>query len=107
IVVIVVTAMALARLIVIVLLAMALARRFRDIGWRLLLGTTILLVTMLGPPFLFSGYLIATYDTGILEWRPTVVWISISVSLVLLTVAGSMPGKAARAQNIEVAHVVE
>src|SRR5262249_43911416 len=104
---IVVTAMAAVRLVVIVLLAIALARRFRVIGWPAWIGPTILLVTMLGPPSLLTGYLFATYDFHIMEWRPMVGWISDSVSLVLLIVAGSMPGTAARAQKIEVAHVFE
>jgi uncharacterized membrane protein YhaH (DUF805 family) len=106
-VVIVVTAMALARLVLIVLLAMALARRFRDIGWPAWIGPTILLVTMLGLP-IGAGYAIATYDIDIaLEWGPMVAWISDSVSLLLLIVAGSIPGKATPAQNIEVAHVFD
>jgi uncharacterized membrane protein YhaH (DUF805 family) len=105
---IVVYAMVLVSLVLIVLLAMALARRFRDIGWPAWIGPTILLVTMLGLPFLVIGYAIATSDRDILfEWGPMVRWISPSVSLVLLIVAGSVPGKTARAQNIEVAHVFD
>ena len=110
-VVIVVTAMALARLVLIVLLAMALARRFRDIGWRAWIGPTILLVTMLVPPFLVPSviYAIAIYTEAtsmgdIREWTSMVGWISDCVSLVLLIVAGSMPGRPA---SIEVAHVFE
>jgi uncharacterized membrane protein YhaH (DUF805 family) len=104
-VVIVVSAMALARVILIVLLAMALTWRFRDIGWPAWIGPTILLVTMLGLPLLVVGYRTATYDSDIvLEWGPMVGWISDFVSLVLLIVAGSTPEKATRAQNIEVAH---
>src|SRR5215471_21837626 len=71
IVVIVVTAMALARLVVIVLLAMALARRFRDIGWPAWIGPTILLVTTLGVPVFFAGYETyanATYDNDMIGW---------------------------------------
>src|SRR5262245_20266822 len=49
-------AVGLVMLLLIVLLAMALARRFRDIGWPAWIGPTILLVAMLGPPFLFAGY---------------------------------------------------
>jgi hypothetical protein len=87
---------------------MALARRFRDIGWPAWIGPTILLVTMLGLRFLIVGYATATNDSDILlEWGPMFGWISDSVSLVLLIVAGSMPGKAAHAQNIEVAHVFD
>ena len=107
--VILVSAMALVRLVLIVLLAIVLARRFRDVGWPAWIGPTILLVTMVGLPFLVVGYTTATatYDSDILRWTPVVNWISDSVSLVLVIVAGSMPGKAARAQNIEVAHVFE
>ena len=106
-VVIVVSAMALVRLVLIVLLAMALARRFRDIGWPAWIGPTVLLVTVLGPPFLAVGYGIATYVNDIRndihEWVSMVGWISDSVNLALLIVAGSVPGK----ENIEVAQVFE
>ena len=71
-----------------------------------LVGPTILLVTMLGPPFLVTGYATMTYGDP-RSMMSTVVWISDSVNLVLLIVAGSMPGKATRAQNIEVAHVFD
>src|SRR5262245_37869407 len=84
-------------LVLTVLLAMALARRFRDIGWPAWIGPTILLFTTLGPPFLFVGYGIATYVNDIRndihEWVSMVDWISDSVNLALLIVAGSMPGK--------------
>src|SRR5215813_4976979 len=105
------TAMALVLLVLIVLLAMALARRFRDIGWPAWIGPTILLFTTLGPPFFVAGYTFAeTYvnDIGndIDEWVSMAGWISDSVDLVLLIVAGSVPGKAS-AQNIEVVHVFD
>jgi|SRR5215467_12841914 len=106
-VVIVVSAKALIRLVLIVLLAMALARRFRDIGWPAWIGPTILLVTTLGPPFLVVGYVNVTYNEDFREWASMVRLISDSVNLVLLIVAGSMPGKAARAQNIEVARIFD
>ena len=101
-------------LLLMLLLAMALARRFRDIGWPAWIGPTILLVTLLGPPFFFAGYqsyALSTY--GYEVWNDIrvqasyVVRISESVSLVLVIVAGSMPGKSARAQRIEVAQVFE
>jgi len=108
---IVVCAMVLVRLVLIVLLAMALARRFRDIGWPAWIGPTILLVTTFGPPFLVVGYAIATYlndvRNDIREWVWMVGWISDSVNVVLLIVAGSMPRKTAHARNIEVAHVFD
>ena len=95
---------ALARLVLIVLLALALARRFRDIGWPAWIGPTILLVTMLGLPVVFLVYAGVTSDEDILEWAPTVAWISDSLSLLLLIVAGFVPGKPA---SIEVAHVFD
>ena len=104
---------ALARLVVIALLAMALARRFRDIGWPAWIGPTILLVTQLSQPFLVAGYASMTYAYGVTfaydirEWGSMVRWISDSVSVVLLIVVGSMPGKTARAENIEVARVFD
>ena len=103
------TAMALVSLVLIVLLAMALARRFRDIGWPAWIGPTILLFTTLGPPFLVAGCTFATYVNeirDIREWVSMAGWISDSVDLVLLIVAGSVPGKAS-AQNIEVVHVFD
>ena len=108
--VIVVSAIALVRLVLIVLLAMALARRFRDIGWPTWIGPTILLVTQLGLPFLvatmtYAYYMSGAYDIG--EWRPMIGAIADSVSLLLLIVAGLMPGKIARAEKIQVAQVFE
>jgi hypothetical protein len=83
---------------------MALARRFRDIGWPAWIGPTILLGTMLGLEFLVVGYATATLDEDILGWVPTIGWISDSVNIVLLIVAGFVPGKPA---SIEVAHVFD
>src|SRR5215469_2237376 len=94
----------LVRLVLLVLLAIALARRFRDIGWPAWIGPTILLVTMLGLQFLVIGYATATLDEDILEWAPTAAWISDSLSLLLLIVAGFVPGKPA---SIEVADVFD
>jgi len=106
--VVVVSAMAFVRLVLVVLLAMTLARRFRDIRWPAWIGPTILLVAMLGTPFLVVGYATATDDYDILfKWGPVVRRASDFVSLVLVIVAGSMPGKAARAQNIEVAQAFD
>ena len=95
---------ALARLVLIVLLALALARRFRDIGWPAWIGPTILLVTMVGLQFLVAAYATATLDEDILEWAPTAAWISDSLSLLLLIVAGLVRGKPA---SIEIAHVFD
>ena len=94
---------ALARLVLIVLLAMALARRFRDIGWPAWIGPTTLLVTMIGLP-IAGGYAAATLDVDILKWAPTVALVSDSLSLLLLIVAGFVPGKPA---SIEVADVFD
>jgi uncharacterized membrane protein YhaH (DUF805 family) len=102
--VIVITVLGLARLVLIAPLFIALARRFRDIGWPAWIGSTILLVTMLGLPVVFLVYAGVTSDEDILEWAPTVAWISDSLSLLLLIVAGFMPGKPA---SIEVAHVFD
>src|SRR5262249_4334086 len=101
------TAMALVLLVLIVLLAMALARRFRDIGWPAWIGPTILLFTTLGPPFLDAGYTFAepTFaEPTFNEIRDIGDLGSMAVDLVLLIVAGSVPGKA---QNIEVVHVFD
>jgi uncharacterized membrane protein YhaH (DUF805 family) len=100
------TAMGLVRLVLTVLLAMALARRFRDIGWPAWIGPTILLFTTLGPPFFVFVTYVNDIGNNIRELVSMAGWISASVDLVLLIVAGSVPGKAS-AQNIEVAHVFD
>src|SRR5262244_4131755 len=91
------TAIALVWLVLIVLLAMALARRFRDIGWPAWIGPTILLFTTLGPPFFVAGYTFAepTFaEPTFNEIRDIGDLVSMAVDLVLLIVAGSVPGKA-------------
>jgi len=93
------TALAFVRLVVIVLLAMALARRFRDIGWPVWIGPTILLVTQLGQ---IAYDILDPYDSR--SWDGMGGWTSDFVSLGLLVVAGLVPGKPAPA---EVAHVFD
>ena len=70
------------------------------------IGPTILLFTTLGPPFFVFATYVNDIGNDIREWVSMAGWISASVDLVLLIVAGSVPGKAS-AQNIEVAHVFD
>jgi uncharacterized membrane protein YhaH (DUF805 family) len=84
--------------VILILLAIALARRFRDIGWPVWIGPTILLITI-GLPFLGIG-IIAMMNHGgdqIMQWLPLYGLISGPLNLVLLIVAGFVPRKPARA----------
>jgi hypothetical protein len=87
-------------------LAWVLAARFRDIGWPAWIGPTILLVTMLGLPILVLGVAIMN-NAGdqIMQWLSLYGLIAGPVNLVLLIVAGSVPGKPA--PSTDVAHVFE
>jgi hypothetical protein len=77
-------------------LAYVLAARFRDIGWPVWIGPTILIGTMLGLPFLVLGIAIANHaGDQMMQWLSLYGLISGPVNLVLLIVAGSVPGKPA------------
>jgi hypothetical protein len=91
--------------VLLIFLAIALAWRFRDIGWPVWIGPTILLVTMLGGPFVVMGLAVAYHaDSQMMQWLSLYSLFSVSVNLVLLIVAGSVPGKPA---PVDVAHVFE
>jgi peptidoglycan/LPS O-acetylase OafA/YrhL len=77
--------------VLLILLAIALARRFRDIGWPAWIGPTILLGTMFGLPFIALFYVMTMryVDDHLMHA------IAHLVALVLLVVAGSVPGKTA------------
>jgi hypothetical protein len=80
--------------VIIVFLARTLAWRFRDIGWPVWIGPTILIGTMLVLPLLVVGYAIANNaGDDITQWFSLVGLISGPVNLILLIVAGSVPGK--------------
>lgn len=91
--------------VLLIFLAIALARRFRDIGWPVWIGPTILLVTMVGGPFAVM-FVAFAYHAGsrMMDWLSLYGLVSVPVNLVLLIVAGSVPGKPA---PVEVAHVFE
>jgi hypothetical protein len=92
--------------VIVVFLAIALARRFRDIGWPVWIGPTILLLTMIGLPFLILGFAMMKHaGDQVMQWLSLYGLISGPVTLVLLIVAGSVPGKPA--PRIEVAQVFE
>ncbi|HUI97870.1 MAG TPA: hypothetical protein VLX44_19085 [Xanthobacteraceae bacterium] len=92
--------------VLIIFLAIALARRFRDIGWPVWIGPTILLVMMLGLPILILGFAIANHaGDQIMQWLSLYGVISGPVNLVLLIVAGSVPGKSA--PNVEAVHAFD
>ena len=82
--------------VILILLAITLARRFRDIGWPVWIGPTILLVTI-GLPFLGIGIAMMNYAADqIMQWLPLYGLISGPLNLVLLIVAGLVPGKPVR-----------
>jgi hypothetical protein len=89
----------------IVLLALALARRFRDIGWPAWIGPTILIGTMLVLPFAVLGIAVANHaGDDLMQWLTLYGMFAGPFNLVLLIVAGSLPGKPA---PVEVAQVFE
>jgi len=93
--------------VILILLAIALARRFRHIGWPVWIGPTILLGTI-GLPLLGIGIALMNHAVDqIAPWLPLYGLISGPLNLVLLIVAGFVPGKSARAEHIEVARVFE
>jgi hypothetical protein len=55
-------------------------------------------------PVFFVVYAGVTSDVDILKWAPTVGWISDSLSLLLVIVAGFVPGKPA---SIEIAAIFD
>ena len=93
--------------VILILLAIALARRFRDIGWPVWIGPTILLVTI-GLPFLGIGIAMMNHaGDQIMQWLQLYGLISGPLNLVLLIVAGFVPGKTARAEKLEIAQAFE
>ncbi|HEY1544154.1 MAG TPA: hypothetical protein VGG01_17250 [Xanthobacteraceae bacterium] len=87
---------------IIISLAMALAWRFRDIGWPVWIGPTILLGTMLGLPVLVLGYAIANHAPDVMASISLAGLVSVPVNVVLLIVAGSVPGKPASGELAQV-----
>ena len=85
--------------LVLVLLAIALARRIRDIGRPAWIGPTILFVTMFGVPFVIIATDGKLMPWLLLDWTPLIqTWsgwgmVATPVNLVLLVVAGLLPGK--------------
>ena len=100
--------------ILVVFLAITLAQRFRDIGWSAWIGPTILFVTMFGLPFVVVGLEIMHYPQLLsLRWIAMIpmiqTWqacgmLAAPVNLLLLIVAGCVPGRPART---EIAYVFE
>ncbi|MBR0894552.1 hypothetical protein JQ616_06280 [Bradyrhizobium tropiciagri] len=86
-------------------LARLLARRFRNIGWSGWIGASFLIGTMLVIPLGIVGYAIANklppaqFET----LTGAVGLVSAVVNLVLLIVAGSVPGKASPNPEVEAA----
>jgi hypothetical protein len=91
--------------VLIAFLAIALARRFRDIGWSAWIGPTILLGTMLGLPLVVVGIaLVNGAGDQMMEWLSLYGLVAGPLNLVLLIVAGSVPGKPVAT---DVTHVFE
>ena len=80
--------------LIIVFLARTLAWRFRDIGWPGWIGPTILIATMLVLPLLVVA-IAAVNNAGddVMQCFSITGLVSVPVNLVLLIVAGSVPGK--------------
>jgi hypothetical protein len=80
----------------IIALALVVGARFRDIGWPVWIGPTLMLVTMLALPLVATGYAIANH-LGTPEFLTLMNAIGLLVgpaNLLLLIVAGSVPGTA-------------
>ncbi|MGJ4931230.1 hypothetical protein ACQR1I_36490 [Bradyrhizobium sp. HKCCYLS2038] len=82
---------------IVLFLAWALAARSRDIGWPVWMAPTFLLVTMLLSPLLLLVYLIATQNktADFLGLISIIGLVSAPLNLILLVVAGLVPGKPA------------
>jgi uncharacterized membrane protein YhaH (DUF805 family) len=81
--------------VLIVCLAVAVARRFRDIGWPAWTGATFMIVTMLVVPIGLIGYAFASHPTSqeLLQWITYAGWVSGPLNLMLILVAGCVPGQ--------------
>jgi hypothetical protein len=86
--------------VLIVLLAAVVAGRFRDIGWPAWLGPAFVLVTMLGIPAVAMGVMIAQKvdPDQFVQSLLRIGQFAGLANLVLLVIAGSMPGKAVAAE---------
>ena len=86
--------------VLVLLLAYVMAGRFRDIGWTPWLGPVFILVTMLGIPVAVMGVAIARHigPDDFVQLLFRVGLFTGFANLVLLIVAGSMPGRAAPAE---------
>jgi len=86
--------------VLILLLAAVVAGRFRDIGWPAWLGPVFILVTMLGIPAVAMGWAIAQ-NAGADEIMQSLLRIGEYTglaNLVMLIIAGSVPGRAVPAE---------
>jgi uncharacterized membrane protein YhaH (DUF805 family) len=90
--------------VLIIFLAIAVARRFRDIGWPVWIGPTFVIVTMIVAPLGFIGYAFTAHPTPaeLLQWLNLYGLFSAPANLLLLVVAGCMPGRPPDASVAEV-----
>src|SRR5215471_1523323 len=81
--------------ILLVFLATALARRFRDIGWPVWTGPTFVVVTMVVIPMGVFGYAFASHPStqDLLQWISSVGMVTGPLNLLLILVAGCVPGR--------------
>ena len=86
--------------VLILLLAAVVAGRFRDIGWPAWLGPVFILVTMLGIPVLALDLMFArNVDPGeSMQWFFRIGQFAGLANLVLLIIAGSVPGRGVPAE---------
>jgi uncharacterized membrane protein YhaH (DUF805 family) len=81
--------------LLVVFLAIALARRFHDIGWPVWIGPTFLIGTMVVLPLVAIGYAIATgvRSDAPLQWISQIGLVFGPLNLLLIIIAGSVPGR--------------
>jgi len=92
----------------VVALALVVGARFRDIGWPVWIGVTFVLVTMLALPLAATGYAIASgLSTPMFVDLMNRIGLFVGpVNLLLLVVAGAVPGTARADSTEAVAPVV-
>ena len=94
--------------LVVVALALVVGARFRDVGWPVWIGVTFVLVTMLALPLVATGYAIASglSTPMFMDLMNRIGLFAGPVNLLLLVVAGAVPGTATAVSTEAAASVV-
>ena len=92
----------------VVALALVVGARFRDVGWPVWIGVTFVLVTMLALPLVATGYAIASglSTPMFMDLMNRIGLFAGPVNLLLLVVAGAVPGTATAVSTEAAASVV-